>query len=164
MNSRAKAKSTQHSCDWGKRPQTAVKNRLANTTRSYKHRGNFTWTGIRTEIYKTAADDWSDIIKRTLIGNHGESARFHVRYFEIAPGGFSSFERHKHEHVVIGIRGKGICIAGKKRYSIGFLDTIYIKPGDQHQLRNSADQPFGFLCIVNARRDRPKIIRAYKDK
>jgi ribulose-bisphosphate carboxylase large chain len=116
------------------------------------------WHGIKTEKYKPGCGDWADIVRRTLIGNHGESTKFHIRYFEIAPKGYSSFEIHKHEHVVIVIRGEGISIVGNKKYKIGFLDTLYITPNEPHQLRNPHDEPFGFLCIVNARRDRPKIL------
>jgi len=35
--------------------------------------------------------------------------------------------------------------------------VVYIAPGDPHQFRNDeGDEPFGFLCIVNAERDRPQ--------
>jgi ribulose-bisphosphate carboxylase large chain len=81
-----------------------------------------------------------------------------LRYFEIAPGGYSSFETHRHEHVVIGIRGEGVCTVKKKKYSIGFLDTLYIETSAPHQLTNPFKEPFGFFCIVNAKRDRPKRI------
>jgi quercetin dioxygenase-like cupin family protein len=146
-------------CEWKKKPRRGPKTLPFNMTRFSKYRGNFSWRGIQTERYKSGGDEWSDIVRQTLIGNHGESTKFHLRYFEIAPDGFSSFERHEHEHVVIGIRGQGICIVGKRKYKIGFLDTLYIKPHEPHQLRNFSDQPFGFFCIVNAKRDRPKIIR-----
>lgn len=134
------------------------KTKKDNRTRLFRYKGNFTWKEIKTEKYKPGNGDWADIVRRTLIGNHGESTKFHLRYFEISPNGYSSFEMHKHEHVVIGIRGEGICIVGNKKYKIGFLDTLYIKPNEPHQLRNPHDEPFGFLCIVNARRDRPKIL------
>ena len=134
------------------------KTKKDNRTRLFRYKGNFTWKGIKTEKYKPGNGDWADIVRRTLIGNHGESTKFHLRYFEISPNGYSSFEMHKHEHVVIGINGEGICIVGNKKYKIGFLDTLYIKPNEPHQLRNPHDEPFGFLCIVNARRDRPKIL------
>lgn len=146
------------SCDWRKKPQKGQKKPSVNRTKFSSYRGNFSWNGVRTESYKKEGSEWADIVRQTLVGNHGESAKFHLRYFEIAPGGFSSFEMHNHEHVVIGIRGHGICIAGKKRYRIGFLDTLYLKPNEPHQLKNISDQPFGFFCIVNAKRDRPKII------
>src|SRR5690606_38853946 len=90
------------------------------------------------------------------IGNRGERTRFHVRYFEIDPGGFSSFECHRHEHVVVVLRGSGEVRLGRSTKKMGFLDIAYIAPDAPHQLRNPTEEPFGFLCIVNARRDRPK--------
>jgi quercetin dioxygenase-like cupin family protein len=129
-----------------------------NTTNLYRHMGNFKWKGIKKECYKPSGKEWSAIVRQTLIGNHGESAKFHFRYFEIAPGGYSNLEMHKHEHVVIGIRGKGICVTGKKKHILNFLDTLYIGPGIVHQLKNPHNEPFGFFCIVNAKRDKPKIL------
>jgi ribulose-bisphosphate carboxylase large chain len=140
------------SCDFG----APRKKRQKNITRLYRHKGDFSWKGIKTEEYKTEGKGWADIVRNTLIGNQGESTKFHLRYFEIKPGGFSSFEWHNHEHVVIGLRGRGICMAGKKRYQIGFLDTLYIEPKMPHQLKNPFNEPFGFFCIVNAKRDRPR--------
>jgi ribulose-bisphosphate carboxylase large chain len=136
--------------------KTAKGNDRQNKSRLYKHKGAFRWEGIKPERYKPSGESWADIVRQTLIGNRGETARFHLRYFEISPGGKSSFEMHKHEHVVIGVRGRGICIVGKKKLYVEFLDTLYIEPGMPHQLQNPYDQPFGFFCIVNARRDKPK--------
>ena len=140
------------SCDFGHSPRKKAENR----TRVHRFQDNFSWKGIKAEKYKPAGKDWADIVRNTLIGNRGESTKFHLRYFEIAPGGYSSYEWHRHEHVVIGVRGRGICLAGKKRYQIGFLDTLYIEPKLPHQLKNPFDEPFGFFCIVNAKRDKPK--------
>ena len=145
-------------CDWKNKPDKENKPLMENKTKLYRYKGNFSWQGIKTEKYKPVGSDWSDIVRQTLIGNHGETAKFHLRYFEIAPNGYSSFEMHKHEHVVIGIRGKGICIVRKKKYEIDFLDTLYIEPDAPHQLRNPFDKPFGFFCLVNAKRDMPKIL------
>ena len=149
------------SCDWKENispPKKRGRTGAGNTTAVYKHKGDYTWCGIRTERYKKGGEEWADIFRRTLIGNHGETAKFHVRYFEIAPGGYSSLERHRHEHVIIGIRGNGICVAGKKKYTVCFLDTLYIAPNTPHQLKNMSKEPFGFLCIVNAQRDYPTLL------
>lgn len=105
-----------------------------------------------------SGNEWAKIVRKTLIGANGESAKFHLRYFEIASGGNSSFEKHKHEHVVICIKGKGKAVVGKKVHQIGYLDVLYISPDTPHQLKNPFKSPFGFLCIVNAKRDKPKII------
>lgn len=142
------------SCEW----QTPKKQRAKNKSRLYKHKGNFRWQGIKIEKYKATDKGWADIIKQILIGSHGETSKFHVRYFEIAPNGYSSLEMHKHEHVVIGIRGRGNVLCGEKTYELNFLDTLYIAPNIPHQLSNPFIEPFGFFCVVNAKRDRPKIL------
>jgi len=149
------------SCDWQKKSVGKRNASSRNKSRLCLYKGNFGWKGIKAEQYKPAGKDWADIVRQTLIGNRGESTKFHLRYFEIAPGGFSSCEMHRHEHVVIGIRGKGVCVVGKKKHEIGFLDTLYIKPEEAHQLRNISNEPFGFFCIVNAKRDKPKILSAH---
>ncbi len=130
-----------------------------NKTIFYKHKGDFRWRGVKDEPYKTKGEDWSNIIRRVLIGAHGESTKFHVRYFEIAPQGHSSLELHRHEHVVICVKGKGVVLTGKTKRAMGFMDTVYISPDTVHQLSNPYNVSFGFLCIVNSKRDRPKVLQ-----
>jgi ribulose-bisphosphate carboxylase large chain len=155
MPAKRKPKPSQPSCDW-KHP---AKSRTDNTDRILRHRENFTWTGVKTERYKSTEGAWAAISRTVLIGNRGESAKFHLRYFEIAPGGFSSLEQHRHEHVVICVRGKGRVVMGRRKQTLHYLDTAYLAPDTVHQLSNPFDEPFGFLCIVNARRDRPRTVR-----
>lgn len=162
-------KKTPLSCDWsaperirrGEKSSATLKSRGApkeNKSALYKHKGKFRWQGIKVEKYKQSNGGWADIVRQTLIGNQGETAKFHVRYFEIAPKGHSSFETHGHEHVVVCVRGKGKAMIGKKLYEMNFMDTLYISPDTPHQLRNPFKSPFGFICIVNAKRDKPRII------
>ncbi len=130
----------------------------ANKSKLYKHKGNYIWQGIKTEKYKPKGGDWADIVRRVITGSHGESTRFHFRYFEISSGGYSSLEKHRHEHVVICVRGKGKVLTGRKMNNLCFLDTLYIAPETPHQLSNPFKEPFGFFCIVNAKRDKPKLL------
>lgn len=159
------------SCDWKPsqiREATSDKSKaLKDTQRStlsaqcnriFRHKGNFKWSGVKTEKYKKQDGGWSAVARNVLIGNKGETCKFHLRYFEIEPGGFSSLEKHRHEHVVICIRGKGRVLINKKIHTINYLDTVYIAPNTVHQLTNPYDEPFGFFCIVNAKRDRPKLL------
>lgn len=143
-------------CDW-RAPANA--NKAENRDGIRRHTGNFKWKGVKVEKYKRQDGGWAAISRNVLIGSRGESAKFHLRYFEIAPGGYSSLERHRHEHVVVCIRGKGKVVIGKKSHSIGYLDTAYIAPDTVHQLRNPYEEPFGFFCIVNAVRDKPKTVK-----
>ena len=128
-----------------------------NHSKVIRHNGEYSWTGVDLEPYKATTDSWRGITRRELAGKRGESSRFHVRYFEIAPGGHSTLEQHEHEHVVIPIRGRGVAQFGQYIYQVGFGDVVYVAPRDPHQFRNpeDSDEPFGFLCIVNADRDLP---------
>ncbi|MGO9605037.1 MAG: hypothetical protein ACLQAT_16900 [Candidatus Binataceae bacterium] len=36
------------------------------------------------------------------------------------------------------------------------MDTIYIAPDRAHQLIAIGNEPLGFFCIVDAKRDRPR--------
>ncbi|MBA4349549.1 MAG: hypothetical protein C0415_06140, partial [Thermodesulfovibrio sp.] len=111
------------SCDW--KPASKEKSQ-DNKSRIIRFKKDFKWSGVKTEKYKKKDRSWSDIVRKVLIGHSGETAKFHLRYFEIAPEGYSSLERHRHEHVVICIRGKGKILIDKKYYTIGYLDTVYV--------------------------------------
>jgi ribulose-bisphosphate carboxylase large chain len=115
----------------------------------------FRWDGAPAETYKAAADHWCGVARTSLAGERGEQTAFHVRYFEIAPGGYSSLEHHRHEHVVVVLRGRGEVRLGDEVHQLGFGDVVYVAPDEVHQFRNQSAEPFGFLCMVDARRDVP---------
>ena len=131
---------------------------MGNHSKVIRHRGDHTWEGLAPEAYKADAESWRGVTRWELCGTRGESPRFHVRYFEIAPGGHTTFERHEHEHVVIPQRGRGEVRFGGSVYRVGPGDVIYVGPDDPHQFStpDDAEEPFGFLCMVNAERDRPR--------
>lgn len=128
----------------------------ANVSKLFRHTGDFEWNHIEPAPYKTEVGSWKDVSRRVFVGETGESPKFHVRYFEIAQGGHSTLEQHQHEHVVVVMRGKGHAIVGDKRVDLGFGDVLYVSPEEIHQLSNSQAEPFGFMCMVNAERDRPR--------
>ncbi|HSW62847.1 MAG TPA: cupin domain-containing protein [Dissulfurispiraceae bacterium] len=146
------------SCDWHSPEQCKKKD---NRNRIYRF-DKYTWQGVNPESYKPEPGDWAAIERQVIIGSKGETPLFHLRYFEIAPGGYSSHEQHAHEHVIVCIRGRGMVRIGRKKHSLRHLDTVYIAPGSVHQFNNPNDEPFGFLCIVNAERDRPVLIELKK--
>jgi ribulose-bisphosphate carboxylase large chain len=118
---------------------------------------DFRWTQRAVEAYKPETEsNFSHITRQELVGKSGEKTAFDLRYFEIAPGGYSSYEKHVHEHVVIGVRGKGILIKADKEFPIGPHDIGYVKPLEAHQLKNSGTEPFGCYCIVDHQRDKPQ--------
>lgn len=80
-----------------------------------------------------------------------------LRYFEVAAGGHSTLERHEHVHAVLVHRGHGTCLVGTEVRTVATGDLVYIPPLTWHQFRAPAEGPLGFLCMVNALRDRPQL-------
>lgn len=143
-----------HSCTPRGRAGESVPAR-SQRTRLHRFDGGFGWSGVRTEAYKESDGSWAHVIRRTLVGNRGEGTDFHLRYFEVAPGGHTTLERHEHEHVVVALRGSGLCRVKGRDYELGFMDVLYIPPSAPHKLSNPGNEPFGFFCVVDAERDRP---------
>ncbi|HLC17258.1 MAG TPA: RuBisCO large subunit C-terminal-like domain-containing protein [Thermodesulfovibrionia bacterium] len=120
---------------------------------------SFQWDGRKPEVYKhTEHMDFRSVKRHELIGKNREKTRFDLRYFEIAPGGYSSLEKHIHEHVIIGARGTGHLLCGNDSFILEVNDIAYVPPCETHQLRNESDEPFGFYCIVDHERDKPVVV------
>ena len=116
----------------------------------------YRWEGVNTLPYKQ--DDralFKSITRQVLFADPQLHAE--LRYFEIEPGGYSTLERHEHVHAVLILRGHGHCLVGKEVRTVELRDLITVPPLTWHQFRASADEPLGFLCMVNAVRDKPQL-------
>jgi mannose-6-phosphate isomerase-like protein (cupin superfamily) len=83
-----------------------------------------------------------------------------LRYFEVAAGGFSTLERHEHMHGVLILRGRGHCLVGNKVMRLEQNDLVKVPAWSWHQFRATSGEPLGFLCMVNAKRDKPQLPEA----
>lgn len=124
-----------------------------------KHTGDFHWQGVDVLAYKQeGAAPFKDVTRQVLFDSHDPPAQ--LRYFEVAPGGHTTLERHEHVHSVMVIRGRGDCLVGDRAYPLDERDLVHVPPMTWHQFRAAADAPLGFLCLVPAERDRPQLPRA----
>jgi ribulose-bisphosphate carboxylase large chain len=141
-----------------KAPPTPVEGNYSKVFNRPENRPeDWSWERIPQEMYKQDGGSFKGCSRFELLGKRGESTVFHVRYFEVEPGGWTTLEHHRHEHAVIGLRGEGVIQLGPHVYPVRVGDCAYTAPGDTHQLRNEPDakEPFGFVCVVAADRDRP---------
>ncbi|MFO1019385.1 MAG: RuBisCO large subunit C-terminal-like domain-containing protein [Planctomycetales bacterium] len=137
-------------------PKTARLPVVGNQVQYLPFQSSYQWEGREPAQYKKSAEiPFQDVTRHELIGQRGEKAAFDLRYFEIAPEGFSSLEKHVHTHTIIGVRGTGTLLCGEKQFPIRPMDVAYIPPLQVHQLQNASSEPFGFFCIVDHDRDRP---------
>ncbi|HEY4997887.1 MAG TPA: cupin domain-containing protein [Usitatibacter sp.] len=121
-----------------------------------RHSGDYRWQGVDVLAYKQdGAAPFKDVTRQVLF--EGKELPAQLRYFEVAPGGHTTLERHEHVHSVMVIRGKGQCLVGDKAYDLEMHDLVSVPPMTWHQFLAAKDEPLGFLCLVAADRDRPEL-------
>jgi len=118
--------------------------------------GDYRWQGVEVLRYKDeGAAPFRDITRQVLFAPPDQACE--LRYFEIAPGGYSTLERHEHTHAVLILRGRGTVRLGEEVHPIGERDLVTVDPMTWHQFRADADGALGFLCLVSKERDRPQL-------
>jgi quercetin dioxygenase-like cupin family protein len=119
-------------------------------------RPGYRWAEVDHMPYKEEGSAPFKAISRQVLFAE-EKLGCELRYFEMAAGGYSTLERHEHVHAVMILRGRGRCLLGDAVREIGPHDLVTIPSWTWHQFRATAGEPLGFLCMVNARRDRPQL-------
>jgi mannose-6-phosphate isomerase-like protein (cupin superfamily) len=116
----------------------------------------YRWEGVEELPYK---DDgralFKSITRQVLFSDPQLDGE--LRYFEMAAGGFSTLERHEHMHAVLILRGRGHCLVGEDVRAIETHDLVTVPALTWHQFRATQGDPLGFLCMVNAARDKPQL-------
>jgi quercetin dioxygenase-like cupin family protein len=129
------------------KPQQAIHRRAQH---------DYRWEGVAELPYKEDNRAlFKSITRQVLFADPALAGE--LRYFEMAPGGYSTLERHEHMHVVLILRGRGHCLVGREVRSIETCDLITVPPLTWHQFRATKGEPLGFLCMVNAERDKPQL-------
>lgn len=118
--------------------------------------GDYRWDAVELLRYKEEGSaPFRDITRQVLFSPPDQAAE--LRYFEIAPGGYSTLERHRHTHAVLILRGRGTVRIGTETQPIGERDLVTVDPLVWHQFHAAADSALGFLCLVAKDRDRPQL-------
>ena len=131
--------------------KTATDRALHRTARS-----DYRWDGVEQLPYKEDGRAlFKSITRQVLFSDPALNGE--LRYFEMAAGGFSTLERHEHMHAVLILRGRGHCLIGGEVKSLETRDLVTVPPLTWHQFRATKGEPLGFLCMVNALRDKPQL-------
>jgi quercetin dioxygenase-like cupin family protein len=117
---------------------------------------DYRWQDVDLRAYKDEATAPFRSVTRQVLAS-APDLKGELRYFEVAPGGWTTLERHQHVHAVTVLRGKGQALVGNEVVEIGPLDLVTVPAWAWHQFRAAKDEPLGFLCMVDAERDRPQL-------
>jgi len=118
--------------------------------------GDYRWHGVELLHYKEEGSaPFRDVTRQTLFRR--SDMRGELRYFEVAPAGYSTLERHEHVHAVMILRGAGQVLVGERVFPIRAFDLVTVPPLTWHQFRAAPASPLGFLCMVDAERDKSQL-------
>lgn len=117
---------------------------------------DFRWQDVVRMPYKEEGSAPFKAISRQVLFAD-PALKCELRYFEMAAEGYSTLERHEHAHAVMILRGEGHCLLGDEVRPVKQFDLVSIPAWTWHQFRATKGAPLGFLCMVNAQRDRPQL-------
>lgn len=118
---------------------------------------DFQWKSVARRTYKDTPGSFEGVSRYSILGEGEDEQQlnFQTRYFEVAPGGYTSFEMHRHPHSVIVIRGSGSVILENEIHELGLHDVVFISPETMHQFQADNNESLGFICVVDRYRDKP---------
>lgn len=114
--------------------------------------GELRWHDVQVRAYGPENSGAENATRQVLIGLDENSHNFHLRYFAVQPGGHTSLDKHAHEHGVYILHGRARLNLEDSVYELNPGDVVYIAGNEVHQFFASGQEPFGFLCVVPARR------------
>jgi len=113
------------------------------------------WEAVDVLHYKQQGEAPFEGVTRQVLFEDAGGAQW--RYFEVAPAGHTTLERHQHTHAVMVLHGAGRCLVGDRIYELAERDLVCVPPLTWHQFRARENAPLGFLCLVSRERDRPQL-------
>lgn len=90
---------------------------------------------------------------RMLVGPHDGATNFHMRHFEVEPGGHTPHHQHDYEHEILVLKGHGVAKSEQGERSIGAGDVIWVPANELHQFQNPGPEPLEFICLIPAPED-----------
>lgn len=85
---------------------------------------------------------------RVLIGKNDGAANFCMRLFELAPGGHTPKHSHAWEHEIFVHSGNGAVFQNGTWVPLEAGCTVFIPGNEEHQIRNTGDRLFQFVCLI----------------
>jgi quercetin dioxygenase-like cupin family protein len=117
-----------------------------------RENGELRWHDVPVRAYGPENSGADRATRQILIGTGEHSPNFHMRYFAVQPGGHTSLDQHSHEHGIYVLHGRARLLLGNHEHELNAGDVVYIPGNEVHQFFASGQEPFGFLCVVPARR------------
>ena len=97
---------------------------------------------------KLEGDGVVGVTMRLLVGKEDGAPTFAMRHFSLEERGSTPMHQHDWEHEVLILAGQGEIECEGEILLIKAGDSMFVPANDLHQFRNTASDPFEFICIV----------------
>jgi quercetin dioxygenase-like cupin family protein len=114
--------------------------------------GELRWQDVPVRAYGPENSSAQHATRQIMIGSEESSPHFHLRYFAVQPGGYTSLDQHAHDHGVYILHGRARLRLGGEEHEVNAGDVVYISGNEVHQFFTLGEEPLGFLCVVPANR------------
>ncbi len=85
---------------------------------------------------------------RVLIGKKSGAENFCMRVFKLEKDGHTPKHSHDWEHEIFVHSGSGSAFNGETWTDVGPGCSIFIPGNEEHQMKNTGEAPFVFVCLV----------------
>lgn len=89
-----------------------------------------------------------DVLRKVLISEKEGWNDYVMRLFEVGEGGCSPRHSHDWPHIIFVVNGKGTIHMDGKDNEVKNGSYAFIPGGMEHQLLNTGNDIFSFICIV----------------
>jgi quercetin dioxygenase-like cupin family protein len=104
---------------------------------------------FQEEEYKVFNDSKAKGAKgRVLIGQGDGASHFVMRFFELAPEGYTPLHRHDWEHEIFIHRGQGAAWRNGEWVPVEAGMAVFVPGGEEHQIRNTGSESLLFVCLI----------------
>ena len=100
------------------------------------------------EVEGTSPEGTKGVVFRKLIAENLGAPNFHMRLFDVAPGGNTPKHTHEWEHEVYVVEGTGKIVLESGDVPLAEGDAVFVEPNELHQFVNDSGSLMRMICVV----------------
>ena len=102
----------------------------------------------REDIPGSSPEGTKGVEFRQLIAENLQAPNFHMRLFDVAPGGNTPKHTHEWEHEVYVVSGTGKIVLKDEDVPLAEGDAVLVEQNELHQFVNDSASPLRMICVV----------------
>ena len=106
------------------------------------------YQAVKSEPVTDAGADKAKV--RWVIAEKDGAKNFFIRVFDLEPGGYTPLHQHPWEHEMFVIWGEGCVVKAGREVSLTRGSVVFIPPDEEHQIKNTSQETFTFICLIPA--------------